>query len=470
MIKQNMLRFTIPFHISNSSRKDLYPILEGLGWKEEHIVQGENDLYDYITDLVHASVVNDVASSWKLAKKLYSQEKYISEIEFKEVNWTFDEIGLVIFSTGVGILWYEINIKKVTDFNCIMDIAYAMKELARGEREKNYIKFSMPIKADGKSELDQFRSDLKMKISETISTHQGKVVKGVRQIELFNDVLKKYLIGIQIDSYFANRKCKGELMPDRAIPFSWVYEVNESGEINGLDNAFHLGRAYKSSYDMNSKIDENDFYIPFDDSIWYASLEGCANYTTPNREKSFYTGGYERRLNTYFYLYILCLGQYYSLLQLAHDVSVLPTDEDKYSANDDKLENLLDKIHVFNLKNNYSQVGHLTQHNEFYEYVQRRLGINKMQQELEVELQALFEMIERKKSIKQAKNTKVLTIIGGIFVVLQAFLNVAEMYGSVMSKEWGYFIFATIGCFVLAILGVILWCIDRIRDKKTERD
>ena len=76
-------------------------------------------------------------------------------------------------------------------------------------------------------------------------------------------------------------------------------------------------------------------------------------------------------------------------------------------------------------------------------------------------MQALFEMIDRKKSIKQEKNRKVLSIIGGIFVVLQAFINIAAMYNSAMDKDWGYFAFATIGCFTLAVLGVIIWLVDR---------
>lgn len=180
-------------------------------------------------------------------------------------------------------------------------------------------------------------------------------------------------------------------------------------------------------------------------------------------EQEFYKSGYEGRLNTYYYIYLLCLGQYYSLLQLAHKVSVLPTNESMYSSKNNILESMMEQIHIFNLKNNYSQVGHLTQHNEFYEYLQNRLGINKMQEELEVELQALFEMIDRKKTIKQEKNNRVLTIIGGIFVVLQAFINVAAMYNSAISRDWGYFAFATIGCFALAILGVIIWLFGRIR-------
>ena len=467
MIEKSMLRFTIPFHISakNMNKNNIFLALKSSGWKQEPIVQGENDLYDYITELVNDSVVNDVASSWKLPKELYIKNRYVTRVEGHEIDWNLEQIGLVIFSTGVGILWYEIGIKKLDDFAHVMDIAYALKELARGPRENNFIKFKIPVTGEDDAKIVELESDESYQITEKINTPQGLVVKGLRKIELFNDVLHGFISGIEIDSYFANRVHNNDICPDRAIPFSWIYEISGTDNSDELDKTFHLGRAYKSSYDMSSRIDESDFYIPFDDSVWYASLEGCANYTSPNREKSFYTGGYETRLNTYFYIYILCLGQYYSLLQLAHEVSVLPTDESKYSSKDDRLEKLLDKIHVFNLKNNYSQVGHLTQHNEFYEYLQKRLGINKMQQELEVELQALFEMIERKKTIKQAKNYQVLSIIGGIFVVLQAFINVAAMYGSAINGEWGYFVFATVGCVILAIIGVLIWLMTLIKNR-----
>ncbi len=133
------------------------------------------------------------------------------------------------------------------------------------------------------------------------------MIKGIRKINLFNDVFRNYLSGMEVESYFANRVQDEKICPDRAIPFSWVYEILETDNVDVLDKAFHLGRAYKSSYDMSTRIKEEDFYMPFDDSIWYSSLEGCANYTSPNTEKSFYTGGYATRLNTYFYLYVLCL-------------------------------------------------------------------------------------------------------------------------------------------------------------------
>lgn len=438
-MKKNLLRFTIPFHLSDNQvdKKKIFPILEKVGWKQEHIIHGENDLYEYITDLMNDNSENDVASAWTLSEEKYNK-KFVTKINNQNINWELNHVGLVLFSTGVGILWYEIKIiDNLTEISQMMDYIYILKELSRGKGEKNYIPVS-----------------------------EGDEKNGLKKISFFTDILYGFISGLEIDSYFANRFHEQEIRPDRAIVFSWVYEISEEKGSEDLDKAFHLGRAYKSSYDMSSRISESDFYIPFEDSVWYACLEGCANCTFPNREKIFYNKNYQGRLNTYFYLYILCLGQYYSLLGLAQEVSLLPADESKYSLKDDRLEVLLDKIHVFILKNNYTQVGHLTQHNEFYEYVQKRLGINRMQQELEVKLQTLYEMVERKKSIRQAKNYKVITIIGGIFVVLQAFINVAAMYGSAISKDWGYFVFGTVGCIALAILGVILWLIDRIEHRK----
>lgn len=439
-----------------------------MGWEQERIVQGENDLYDYIVNLMNESLENDVASSWKLPKDFYIKKRFVTRLEQQDIVWNINQMGLVLFTTGVGVLWYEIDISKLNQFEQIMDISYALKELARGERENNYIQFSELVKSEKDIKIEKLKKDESVKIDKILDTKPGAVVKGIKKINFFSDILQKFIPNIQIDSYFANRIHEGEIRPDRAIPFSWVYECSENHneDVQEYDKVFHLGRAYKSSYDMSSRVDKSDFYEPFNDSVWYASLEGCANYVYPNTEKSFYDGGYRGRLDMYFYLYILCLGQYYSLLQLAQEVSTLPTEKLQFTLDDNQLESLLDKIHIFNLKNNYSQVGHFTQHNEFYEYVQRKLGINKMQQELEVELQTLFEMIERKKMIRQERNYKVLSIIGGIFVVLQAFINVAAMYASAQAGDWGYFVFATVGCIILAAIGVFMWILWWNRSKK----
>lgn len=433
MIQEKILRFTIPFHMKSGyeNKSELCQVLMNSGWEQEHIIKGENDLYSYITDLVNENNENDIASSWKKSKDVLTKNGFFTKVAGRDVHWEIQQVGLVIFTTGVGIFWYEIDVPEVTEISQLTDFIYTLKELAWGKNTNHYM-------AEGK-----------------------------RKISLYEDILREYIRPLEIDTFFANRRNGNkELIPDRAIAFSWACEVTNEELSDEMDVVFHLGRSYKSSYAMSSNISEEDFYMPFDDSIWYSCLEGCSNYTYPRTEKPFYTRGYKTRLNTYFYLYILCLGQYYSLLELAHEVSVLPTDDSKYDAKDDRLEILLDKIHVFNLKNNYSQVGHLTQHNEFYAYMQRRLGINKMQQELEVELQVLYEMMDRKKSIRQAKFYKVFSIIGALFVALEAYLNVADMYESAINSQWGYFVFGAIGCVALAALGFVIWIVGYIGDSR----
>ena len=467
-MNKSMLRFAIPFHIANYERlhKQKFKCLEEYGWERAHIIQGENDLYDYITELVGEKETSAIAQSWKLPKEKYHKERFISEVSKNQYSWKLSDMGLLIFNDELGIFWYEVDASAIDENSVFLDFAYSIKELSRGDNEKNYSIFNQQFVGVDDPNYLKLKDDDSVEIQEIKETKQGSIAVCKKRVGLYKDVLSKYIPFLEIDSFFSNRKKESGkvLYPDRAIAFSWLYEVLDKKENqSAYDMAFHLGRTYKFTYEMSSNFKDEDFYVPFDDSLWYGSLEGCGNYTAPTSEKEFFKSGYEGRLNTYYYIYLLCLGQYYSLLQLAHKVSVLPTDESMYSSKNNILERMMDQIHIFNLKNNYSQVGHLTQHNEFYEYLQNRLGINKMQEEVEVELQALFEMIDRKKTIKQEKNNRVLTIIGGIFVVLQAFINVAAMYNSVISKDWGYFAFATIGCFALAILGVIIWLFGRIR-------
>ena len=92
------------------------------------------------------------------------------------------------------------------------------------------------------------------------------------------------------------------------------------------------------------EIGNTDFLRPFNDSIWYACLEGCANYMFPIQEKTFYLHGYVSRLEVYFYLFILCMGQYYSLLQISQDISELQIGRCRVDCTYDFLERLLCKF------------------------------------------------------------------------------------------------------------------------------
>lgn len=70
-------------------------------------------------------------------------------------------------------------------------------------------------------------------------------------------------------------------------------------------------------------------------------------------------------------------------------------------------------------------------------------------------------MIKRKQDKKKERRYRVLSIIAGIYAVLQAFVNVAAMYENATKGNKEYFMFASIGCALLAILGVVIWIVWR---------
>lgn len=475
MTRYNKIICTIPFHFTNSYMQVVNEMSSSGIWKSEEIVTGENDLYDYITNLIGSNnCKSQIASSWKLNESELPRNNrnelvdYVVSEKKKHFVWNILGVGLVIFKNGIAILWYEIKTKN--DKLPVEDIELFLYKVKEFSFKNIYVQFNENWSPELQNKINTEEDLLLLQeIRDKKSETPVRIMYGKR-VDFFSNYIEGYLIPFDGKDYFATKKIgenKDIEVPDRSIIFSVVYEVKtDVDEEDYYKNAYWLGRVYKNSYKMSPVEIDNNFYRGFEDSIWYASREGCANYLCTQEENPFYAGTYKGRIDTYFYVYLLCLGQYYSLLQFAQEVATLSTDEKEYIKTDEVLEEMQDRIRIFNLKNNYSQVGHLTPHNEFYEYLQNRLGINRMQEELEVELQALYEMIERKNSIRQAKNYKVITIIGGIFVVLQAFINVAAMYGSAMAREWGYFVFATIGCIVLAILGVVLWLIDRIKPRK----
>lgn len=438
--KQNLVRGVLPFHFTNeiSNLEDYFQ--QHKKWKKESIITGENDLYDYITNLMDltSKKMQDkaVGNSWKWDDcGSFNKDTYLVKVKEgeEELIWKLKKVGIVLFDTQIGLLWYEIQVE-VDAVEVLHRFTNFIKELQR--KGKHYRKSS------GDKEW--------------------------KEILLFNDVLQIYLEEIEIDSYFANRHNKeGGIVPDRSIMFEWLLdEGSPKEEEKVLQNAFLLGHCYNQNYSMPKEINKSEFYRPFEDSIWYASLEGCANYVFPEENKVFYSGGYKTRLNTYFYLFLLNLGQYYSLLQLGTEVAELSTDDKKYSPTDTSLEELLDKIHIFNLKYMYSQVSHLTQHNEYNQYLRRRFFINEMHAELESELKILHAMIARKQEEKNAKIAKVFAVISGGFVFAEVTASVnqlVETYYGVPFKEWWLKLVLSLGgpvtigiviCFVLCVMKV----------------
>lgn len=449
-MKNYLLRFTIPFHISNFneiSHND-FTIVKNLGWVKQHIIKDERDLYNYINNLIDAGEKNTnvntyIAASFRINDK---KKKEIINIQFNSnlrkgnivygnVDWNIEDLGLIIYNNGICLLWYEINAQDLKDTDSMILFMYQVKELAR------------------------YKGRIKSKDND-------------EEISLYGDVLRQYISCMNIDNFFPNRTVNDQLYPDRGIPFSWIYDVDDGrNDLNLYDTVFHMGRNYNPDYSMPTDFEKNNFYKPFDDSIWYGSLEGCGNYTCCKENKYFFDKIYKpKKLDTYFYLFLLCTGQYYSLLMLSQMVSELPLDENMYSTSNSELEQMVDRIHIFYLKNNFSQVGHLTQHNEFYQYLQQRMGISDLQNELETELQSLYDIVGRKRQIKTGHFYKAISITSAIFVILQTLDNIVDLFDIMEFPKNKSLCLGISGMLLCTAIGVIIYIclisVERVRNKK----
>lgn len=476
------LYFSIPFHINHYEKlmDEKYDSLKKAGWVPSSLPEGEQDLYDHIVELMSKDNPNAIGSAWEFTKVLPMREGmpgvhkcFQTRIGDEYISWDLGKIGMVLFDTAVGIVWYEIKPKapvferkekNSADMEQIFAFISKTKELSRGEKtDVIYDLFNV--------EKESFDEKDGAFVCE-INTKEGCRIDARRKINLFDEVIYPTIEALEIDSYFANRHRNGKRCPDRGLPF--VYVLNTYGkelEKEGYDAdgvAVRLSRGYDKKYGIT---EETGVYQPFDYSAWSVSVEGCANYVYPTENIEFFTEGeYRSRLSNYFYLYMLCMGQYYSLLQFSQEVCELPIDEKEYSVRYNAAEDMLDRIHLFKLKNMYTQVGHITQHNGFYEYLQQEFKCEKLHEELEIELESLSRFVAKKQEEKKEKRIKVVSIISGLFVFVQTLLSIAELYNIiVVNGSQSLYEFVVIMVMAVAAIGVLFWLLSSVGNYVADR-
>ena len=423
---------------------------------------------------------NAIGSVWEFGEKPSVGEGkpgthkcFQTRVGDEYISWDMGKIGLVLFDTGVGIVWYEIKPKAPVferkqkdsaDMEQIFAFISKTKELARGEKtDVIYDLFNVPKEIFDEKDGEFVRE---------INSKEGLRVDARRKINLFDDVIYPTIESLEIDSYFANRYRNGKRCPDRGLPFVYALNTygenlaNESYDAGGV--AVRLGRGYDKKYGIT---EETNVYQPFSYSVWSVSVEGCANYVYPTENIGFFIeGDYQSRLSNYFYLYMLCMGQYYSLLQFSQEVCELPIDEKEYSVRYNAAEDMLDRIHLFKLKNMYTQVGHITQHNGFYAYLQKEFKCEKLHEELEIELESLSRFVAKKQEEKKEKRIKMVTIISGLFVFVQTLLSIAELYNIVVVEgSRPLYEFMVIMVMAVAAIGVVFWLVSSVGNHIADR-
>jgi hypothetical protein len=186
-------------------------------------------LYDYITELIGEKETCSIAQSWKLPKENYHKDRFMSVISNGECSWKFSDMGLLIFNDELGIFWYEVDVSNINNNDVFLDLAYSLKELSRGDNEKNYLIFNFQFDGEDDSRYKEVQNNEKVLIQEIKETKQGSIAVCKKKIGLYKDVLCKFIPFLEIDSFFSNRKKDSgkTLYPDRAIAFSWIYEILE---------------------------------------------------------------------------------------------------------------------------------------------------------------------------------------------------------------------------------------------------
>ena len=283
-------------------------------------------------------------------------------------------------------------------------------------------------------------------------------------------------------SFYANRRNNEILKPDKAVIFSWIHS-DANNEADRKTVLFRLSHGYTDKYRPTEMFINNDKEIcqPFIDSYWCMHQEGCANLTFD--DNSFYVGGgYAERLNTYFFLYILSLSQYYGLLINAQNISRLPSNIEDYERVETyiKIRNHLAMENLFFLKNIYNQVSHVSHQNEVYAYMQDRLNIAELYRELSDELAAMHRLLEEKHKEQQkirekkeelrqkrmANRLSFITVAGAIFVIVDLISNAFSI-----AESSGIGLLAVLLAITLcAVIAFILIHIYQIIQERTEEE
>lgn len=330
--------------------------------------------------------------------------KYIADFDIKE-------LGLFVFGTGTGFLWYEIS-----DFYRVSEDAAPGKVSADYEVSLNTVlDFQFKFK-----ELNRYR------FAELFRCKKG----GEEELFLMGNWIAGLLASLDFKvSFFAERENERIFtdrpneclwVPDKAVLFSYC-AFNEEKVGVGFDfssPAYYLTKGYKLSYTTPENIKEQMRY-PFRNVCFYAAQEGVGYYAVYNAKNysNFLGNMYDKVMNDYFLMYILLLHQKYTIVKFRDEIganlSAVATEyservihsgeaEKAFLANEELLDEMVTKLTVFVTKNMHTSVSHIHHQNDFYSYVSEQLDIQRVCDNLSQGVQVLQDSLRNKRAKYEA--------------------------------------------------------------------
>lgn len=530
-----------PYEIMETKEQNMKPSTKYKWNRKSLMVKSEQDVYRYILDAfsdkgdVTELDETNIGCYWEYAstEKENCKQKNIIEMEWESSkSIVIKDMGLFLFKTGIGFLWYEIEIDSISDVDELIHFQNRFKELSHTYKKDLEIRKDLEKKIYDE-EIIIVPKDAKKEGNEYIELHNSK--DNFIEQEVWNRIIKENQIDsnlvlqakyieknkLLIINYYVKRsfsmgwwihkrleKIDAEFYPDReynseekvnvpdkALLFSYVINNEKAEDKEKI--AYYLANGYKSSYKLGNDA-RQEMQHPFDNVIWYATKEGCVYYAEPDEENLnfFYTNMYKKVMNDYFVLYIKALYQSYSLLKYAirieetfvaeSDSYDLNKDADKVRENLASIKEIRMDINLFLVKSVATSVSHIHHQNRFYEYLLSQLRIKEDVKSVSAGLAALNELVrteveEEDKSIEKARDNdekkrdyemnRIMSFIG-LFTLISTLTDGVSFFLFWRGKEsWvatNTIERVVIGIAIVIVVIFIIWFIRKLRKSKRE--
>lgn len=356
----------------------------------------DDDIFGYLMEefsITDGDSNNKLGCHWRYQQQL-SSDKGLFNIYYHDygpnpvLKADICDMGLYVFRTGVGMLWYEIDLNSVDgtpinnsqlerfqdifkELNDDLHIRKWVENRISWDNASNEVGnlLSSVAKAYGDNENIQRKEDERLPFS--MGTWIAERLAFL-QITYFSQRKNHY--AKDLVAYYAQsrkghvrnwHKSRDEEELHQKKLMEWKAEVNQILEASDFESKFPAVSPDKSlhfSYNffvdnLKNKVDDEKirivFYLtngfdrnvnvnediankmktPFSNVIWYATREGCGYYAFSNEKNKFFRNVAARRIRAnYFVLYIRVLYQSYSLLHFTHRLASdkIPADYQHY--------------------------------------------------------------------------------------------------------------------------------------------
>jgi hypothetical protein len=517
IVNRECTRFTIAFSFKCNNEKEFGSICQKFDeiknyeigniniWTPIDYAEKDSELYATVQKFTSREKLyaeESIGRAWVLNKDhlKFSSLHGTYHISEKKTPVLINSAGLFLFKTGVGIFWYEIE-NQLKDFDEIIRLNWGIKYVSHSDRSLlisqlitttlkiNCLPQDILSRADTKTVKVINMQDQYIHIDSIPTSGNVKKVyckkendKDVYYALVENSVeysLKEFisnmLAPLSIVTYFTENlsTLKDQtICPDKAYVFSVVVLENDKKLTNDVIEKylFWLSRGYKQSYLPPPEGLFYEVFHPFNNSFWSASMEGCANIVclSHNEETTdiFFKNGYWERYEINFYMYILVLHQYHTLLNISNQIGKLPIEVNKYNNVRSESFRILSKynemINLFSMRIFFSQISHISHQNELYNYLIQRLEIKKCASEMKDTLQVVNDIVNNVRQNKRSQYLRIFVILGAVFTLIQTISNIIPFYERGISSRLPFGTFLIVSLMIILIGSFVVWLVIRL--------